>query len=349
MPGQQLGCGTNTASIWDRVERRKMVDLDGVTCLEWGRELDDLSEASVTVGRDGLCCAALADVRTWRHALVIHRDGRLVWSGPILTLDYGTEDTVISAVDRFAWLDRRQTVETTTVSGTLVEIAEHIITDSLVREGLTADDVGLVVEYRGCEMGATEREYEACRASGAAELRNLARGPLNFTVVGRRAVVWCGPGGLGRTALLQDKDFRGELRVVEDGYATATAVCVQGEGVIARCGGVDPYYGLLEMSIKDDSVTTAAAAAELACAEVAARSRPPVVLSVPSGVELDPSAPVSIDELVPGVLMPVWSSATCRTVRETMALERVRVRQGCSDGAGEQVSVTVAPAASLGL
>jgi hypothetical protein len=349
MPTDTLGCCVNTAAVWDRCERTKIVDLDAVTCLSWSRELDDLSEASVTVGRDGACCEVFDRIRPWRHQLVINRCGRQVWSGPILRTTYNADDTEFEAVDPLAWLNRRLVRETVERCGSLVGIARELITEALEHPDGAADETCLTFDYRGCTHTGC-RKYEECNAQTGAELRSLARGPLNFTAVGRRVIVWCGGATLGRTALLQDKDFMGALSVVEDGYSMATAVCVQGKGVTAYCGGTDPYFGLLEVPIKDDTITTEADAMAVACAEVAARSRPPLILSVPDGIRLDPSAPVTVDQLVPGVLIPVWSSSTCRTVREDMALTRLRVTQGCSDdhGGDEVVAITVAPAASIG-
>lgn len=347
--GGPLGCCVNTASIWDRCLRRKVVDLDDVTCLEYGRELDDLSDALVRVGRNGRCCEVMDQIRSWRHSLVIHRCGQLVWSGPIIRPTYNLDDMTIEAVDPWAWLDRRLVRADREACGSLVDIARGLITEGLEHPDRRPDETCIAMEYRGCGHQGC-REFEACRTSVAAELRQLARGPLNFTAVGRRLIVWCGPDTLGRTNMLQDKDFMGQLSVVEDGYAVATAVCVQGKGVTAYCGGTDPYYGLLEITVKDDTVTTEEDAMALACQEVAARRRPPVVLSVPNGIRLDPTAPVDFTELVPGVVMPIWSSATCRTVSEDMVLTRVRVRQGCStdDTDEERVSITVAPVASVG-
>lgn len=344
-----LGCCVNTAAIWDRCERTKIVDLDDVTCLEWGRELDDLSDATVTVGRNATCCELFDKVRTWRHQLVISRCGRPVWSGPILRTTYNADDTVFEAVDPLAWLDRRLVRADAERCGSLTDIARELITEALTHPDGAADETCLLFDYRGCGHSGC-RKYEACKSTTAAELRTLARGPFNFTAVGRRIVLWCGGATLGRTTMLQDKNFLGDLSVVEDGYELATAVCVQGKAVTAYCGGTDPYYGLIEVTIKDDTITTETDAMALACQEVAARNRPPLVLSVPDGIRLDPTAPVTMDELVPGVLIPVWSSSTCRTVSEDMALTRVRVTQGCSDdhGADESVAITVAPAASIG-
>lgn len=345
--GGPLGCCTNTASIWDRCLRQKVADLTDVTCIEYSRELDTLSEATVRVGRG--CCQVLDQVRPWRHNLVIERCGQLVWSGPIMRTTFRLDETQIEAADGMAWLDRRLVRTTREVCGSLVDIARALIEEGLRHPDGAPDETCLTFDYRPCGHTGC-REFEACQSTVAAELRSLARGPLNWTTVGRRVVVWCGGASLGRTNMLQDKDFMGQVAVVEDGYAAAMAVCVQSKAVTGYCGGTDPYYGLLELPLKDDTVTTQADADALACQEVAARSRPPLVLSVPDGIRLDPRAPVDFSELVPGVVIPVWSSATCRTVSEDMALTRVRVRQGCG-GSGtdeEEVSITVAPAASIG-
>src|SRR6476469_224922 len=288
--GGPLGCCVTTASIWDRCLNRKVVDLDDVNCLQYGRELDDLSEANATVGRNGRCCEVLDQVRTWRHALVIHRCGQLVWSGPILRITYNLDDTVIEAVDGIGWLDRRLVRETREVGGSLADIARGIIDEALEHPDGEQDETCLRFQYLGCEHEGC-RKYEACQTTAAAELRQLARGPLNFTALGQQVMVWCGGATLGRTTTLQDKDFMGALSVVEDGYSLATAVCVQGKGVTGYCGGTDPYYGLVEVTIKDDTITTQQDADTLACQEVAARSRPPLVLSVPDGIRLDPRAP----------------------------------------------------------
>lgn len=347
--GGPLGCCVNTASIWDRCLTTKITDLDDVTCIEYSRELDDLSEASVTVGRNGTCCDMLDQVRSWRHNLVIERCGELVWSGPIMRPTYRTDETVIEAVDGMAWLDRRLVRTDREVCGSLVDVARDVIAEGLVHPDGGRDETCMQFEYRGCAHEGC-RKFEACRTSVAAELRSLARGPLNWVTIGRRVVVWCGGATLGRVNMLQDKDFMGELAVVEDGYAYASAVCVQGKGVTGYCGGTTDDGVLVEITVKDDTVTTQEDADALACQEVAARDQPPVVLSVPNGIRLDPRAPVSFSELVPGVVMPIWSSATCRTVNQDMALTRVRVRQGCG-GEGsdeEEVAITVAPASSIG-
>ena len=89
-----LGCCTNTAAIYDRCESRKVLELDDVESIAWGRKLDQGSEANVAVGRNGQCCTGLDQIRTWRHELVVWRCGVQVWSGPITRITYGRNGTV---------------------------------------------------------------------------------------------------------------------------------------------------------------------------------------------------------------------------------------------------------------
>src|SRR5690625_5581383 len=79
-----LGCGTHRAAIFDRCESIKVADLDDVISGEWERLLDNASQATVEVGRNGDCCRALDQIVPWRHELVIWRDDEQVWSGPLM-------------------------------------------------------------------------------------------------------------------------------------------------------------------------------------------------------------------------------------------------------------------------
>ncbi|MER7114124.1 hypothetical protein ABT332_06505 [Saccharomonospora azurea] len=340
-----LGCATHRAAVVDRETAQIVVELDDITDLWWQRVLDNHSEAEVTVGRAGHCCSRLSDVRSWRHELAIWRGRNEVWRGPIMQTRYGATHTTLRARDRWAWLDVRDVRETLEVEGDHTQAALKLIDEALrhpdgfpdeteIRHFLDARPTGVWGSF----------EYKPHQRSVGAELRNLAQGPLNATFVGRSLVIF-GPAPLSTTALLQDKDFLADLEVLEDGYSTATRVTVVGQGVVASCGGTDPYYGLIERTINDQTITSVEGARALACATQASNNYPPVVLSVPNGVQLAPTAPVTVDELVPGVEIPVWSKRTCRDINQALTLTQLEVRE--SPGNGEQVNVTVAPGTVL--
>ena len=65
----------------------EIVDAVGWSKLEWGRVLDDISEASVTIP-DRLggvrCCVPYGGLVPWRFGLRIERDSQLVWDGPVV-------------------------------------------------------------------------------------------------------------------------------------------------------------------------------------------------------------------------------------------------------------------------
>src|SRR5690606_21649777 len=188
------------------------------------------------------------------------------------------------------------------------------------------------------------REWEDDDGSVGQELRRLCQGALNATFLGPRLVLW-GPYPLSRTALLQDANFLDPLSVKLDGWAMVTRAVVRGKGFTATCGGTDPYYGLLEGEVNDDSMTDRRDGQELACLEVATRKQPPLVLSIPDGARLAPDAPVTLDELVPGVEIPVWSKATCLEVNVDLVLTRLKVTD---EPTGERVQVALAPGTVLG-
>lgn len=335
-----LGCGTHRAAVFDRCESAKVADLDDVISGEWERLLDSASQATVEVGRNGDCCRALDQIVPWRHELVIWRDDEQVWSGPLMDPEYGSDSTVLRAQDRWAWLDVHAIREDMELSGDYTDIAARLLRHALTHPDGGEDETCILPALDARATGVlTDVEYKAYQRSVGAELRNLVRGPLNATFLGRRLVLF-GTEGLGSTAMLQDKDFLAEVTVVQDGYGFATRVIVVGDGVVGACGGTHSYYGLVERIINDSTITSTRGARALACAELEASKHPPLVVSVPNGARLSPSAPVTITELVPGVEVPVWSSDTCRTVNQNLVLERLRVSW---DSGGEEVAVTLSP------
>lgn len=339
-----LGCGTYRAAIFDRCESAKIADLDDVVFGMWQRILDGTSQAEVEVGRNGACCRALDRIVPWRHELVIWRDREQVWSGPLLDPEYGSSSTVLRARDRWAWLDVHAIRRDMELSGDYTDIAVTLLEHALTHPDGSEDETCILANLDARSTGVlTDVEYKAYQRSMGAELRNLVRGPLNATFLGRRLVLF-GPQGLGRTAMLQDKNFLDDVTVVQDGYGMATRVVVVGDGVIGSCGGTDPFWGLIERIITDNTITSVRGAEALACAELSAAQHPPMVVSVPNGARLSQQAPVSISELVPGMVVPVWSSRTCRTVNQDLVLTRLQVQW---DSSGEQVAVTLAPGGEL--
>lgn len=337
-----LGCADSYAAAFhDRTGAVPAGEEVEPVRVEWGRVLDDTSEAVVTLpGDDPECCGATKDVHAWCNDLSIYRDSELVWQGPVVRITSSADQTVVTARDVTAWLARRLVHHLLdfTASGRgaadLAVIAEAIITDALAD-----DDPGILPYLLTLTSGvADERLIEPETAYAADELRELARIGLDFTALGRR-IILAGAAPLARLGTLTDEHFVPAPTVIEDGLSAVTRAVVHGTGVTAAAGGAGAC-GLLEHLAKEDQIVGQEAAQAEADALVAAGYPTPLILDVPDGARLAPDAPVTIADLVPGVIVPVTVADLCRPVAADLRLTRLAVTY---DAGGEEVKVTLAP------
>ncbi|WP_433379507.1 hypothetical protein [Streptosporangium sp. CA-115845] len=335
-----LGCPeTYTVAIGDRTGGREYGTIEP-SALDWSRVLDDTSDASVTVPYRGEeCCELLGKTRTWCNSLIFYRDQQRVWEGPITRIAHRGEDTVLGARDVTQWLFRRKIRQLLDYTGTnKADLA--VIARLLVEHGFAPDDPNVLAYlWVSSSQIVGERKYAANGGYVLDHLRELARTGVDFTVLGRR-IILTGEGPLGRVAGLTDEHFVGPLTVIEDGLAAVTHATVIGKGIMASSGGVGGC-GLLEYLATEEEIQDVPSAQAEAHALVAAGEPAPVFLEVPDDSQLAPEAPVGIADLIPGVVVPVTSTATCRTVAADLRLLRVRVTYTETDG--EKVGVTLAP------
>lgn len=337
-----LGCAEEYAiAVMDRTGRSQQGELVNASALRWERVLDDTSEAVVTVPYQGPdCCELLAAAHPWCHEIAVYRGGLLVWQGPIVSIDYGREETVISAKDVTAWLAHRVIKTLLDYSAAGYGPADLVtIAAALVRHGLAQDDPAVEQYLLTRPSGVTgERRYEPNASTVLDELAELARTGVDWTALGRR-IILAGELPLARLSQLNDDHFAGELRVIKDGRQAATAATVVGKGITATSGGVGPC-GLLETLANEQEILDQASARAEAEAIIKAGTNP-IRLQVPDGSALVPDAPVEINELIPGVLVPVVSTETCYDLAAELRLQRLQVTFEAE--AGERVAVSLVP------
>jgi hypothetical protein len=360
---------------------RYYTELTGITEINWERTLDDFSEARLRFrprkGDD--CCGKIRPIFDslhrllepgiwpWAHELALFRDGELVWQGPVFSIDElvlpdeSTDHIQITARDFLAWLDRRTVHEDIFLNDTdydLSAIAEAIIVDAF-----TPDDPGvlehLVIQPSGRTGRHTVRHWEARCGD---ELRTVARGGLDFTAVGR-AIIVKGPthDPAIPTTVLRARDFLSgiEIRVVGAEAATA-GIAVGGvptpedidpenptpiENVPPLKvyeGGLDPFFGLIENWTQSEGVQNESLLGWIARQKILDGFPPPQTLSVPAESGLNPEAPVSIHNLVPGTFFTILVQGTCRELSQYMRLSHLRVAWVA--GAAESIGVTFIPA-----
>lgn len=343
-----LGCGDTQAIITDARGGRQILDITPTfSRLDYGRVLDDTSQAStdVVIGgtADGdVCCEKLGDTRTWRHALTVYRDNDLVWGpGPITNLLYGRDTVKIIARDISAWLDKRKTRLSYTFEGiSAVEIARTLIVDAMA----PSDPAGLV-DAMIIVTPATPHLYDVTVEANiyvGDALRELAKSILDFTVVGRSIII-SEQLRYGPFARLTDEDFLADIEVEERGLEAGTDWTVVGAtaDVIGEAGGTDSYFGLLEGIIQDQDVTDPDYVLTEAQRALGVSNPPPVYINMPDDARLSPTAPVCLEQLVPGTLMDIDLRNVCRPISSRNRLTAVKVQLTGDD---EQVGVTVSPA-----
>ncbi len=105
MAVQAIGIGEYEVAVYDRGGTIRVARLDRVDAISFARRLDDTGECQVD------CISEeWADlIHPWQHEIHIFRDGSLVWCGPVRDKTYSPESgqVTITARDLFSWFDFR--------------------------------------------------------------------------------------------------------------------------------------------------------------------------------------------------------------------------------------------------
>jgi hypothetical protein len=324
-------------TIVDRPTGTTLLEVQPET-VEWSRELDGISRASVRLPSN--CCGALADVRTWRHELHISRAGEQTWEGPISVDASCRSGNVLEARD-ILWWQTRRVIHNDHIWAAIgaVPAARELLID-----GYQPDDPNAIQYIQDIGTGVVQgRTYLTNSDYVMTAIDDLAKGNLDYTTIGRRIVLMPQGYQLGRLSLLTCDHFQGDVCGTEDGYAAATRAVVKGKddsGIVGSFGGTDSYFGLIEVLTQDDAITSSTTAADQARGIVNGANPPPFLVQPPDGSALSPDAPLCMAELVPGVTIPVSLDCTCRTTTQDMRLTKLQVTV---DASGEQVQPFLTP------
>lgn len=296
--------------------------------LSWGRSLDDWSEARFEFPAE--CCGKLSQVRSWAHEMHIIRDGEEVWVGPVLVDANCRSGNVVIARDMWWWLNRR-VIHSDHVSASQGAVS---IAAELIRDGFAPDDPDVLAHLTTYGTGILGgRNYQANSRYVLDALKDLAKGSIDFTAIGRRLIVMPQGYVLSQLPMLTCEHFQGNVCATDDGTGAATrAVFTNSQTVsggditvLGEAGGTDPYFGLVEVLVSDPTITDPQTATDAARATVAKGNPPPLLVQPPDGSALSGDTPICINQLVPGVTVPVLLDCTCREVAQDMRLRRLTV------------------------
>jgi hypothetical protein len=383
-PKNPLGEGNNRAFVYDRGGKVLRGELTNLTSIQWARQRDDISEATVTMENfDDLLLQLLRETHTWMHELVIFRESfgvqERVWEGPITLIQDENDRVTIKARDCMQYLARRvmrqgyndayQVIHGVQVGlRTVVERATLNIINALAY-----DDPNLIGYLTPIENDADAKQssivpdYSKMVQEDIDEM--AANRGLDYTTVGRRIVLWDTHRMIGRLPEMRSSDFLSPPTVSEYGMDLAVFYAVtDGSGVWGSASrglnsaGDPKLYGWVEMLASsygldanetvDSSTLTAAARdalsqtySEQAQRNIAPRWPAPVLVKVPDNTRLSPEVNVGINQLIPGVWVPVRVNSRIRDVSQWQKLDNVTVNQGPG---GEQITVVMSPAPNGG-
>lgn len=380
----------HTALIYDRGGKKRLRQLVDLTSVRWGRTRDAFTDGEIVLS--GRSCRAQADVITGiqprRHELVIWRGSERVYEGPILEVKTYRDRAVIRAMDigeylkgtalsqDYPWntgepVSDASALMTERVADIIgIELTESY--DMIIGTGGSATTVTVPrweeldppanilphVEVRRSETLLTRSNTLAFEMTFAEHLQNLAEGGLDFTTVGRKLLVWDSATSIGRTRVVTDADFDGDIEIILAGtehYSVSHISAQRDEGDegtvdpgdpvpnVGNAGGENPYYGvwtnIVSLSSEDgDDNPTQDALNSQAQRDQVGRTPVPIEIRVPDGSTLRTGPTLGINELVPGITIPVRADLNLRRLQQDQRLDKMVVTETAT---GESIQVTL--------
>jgi hypothetical protein len=349
------------AFLVDRGGSNRWHQIDQMDLVRWNRIRDDISDALIRVGGTSASAQAsqLAAIEPGRHELVIYRGTKRVWEGPITRSEYRGASVEIAAKDVMYYVKNtamrsgydNSYPRTTTVIDRIV----RILTKELARKEKMSPKYNIlphVVAHHSVGEARTSTKTEPYQSGVWDHIDDLAaKSGIDYTVIGRSIHLWDTSDPLGITATVTQADFLGDVVVTVYGSELVTrAIATDGQGGYGIAGPeIDPYYG--EWERVDSSYDETEGGPKPTQAELnsqaqrnkAGHNPTPLQVRVPDNSSLNMKGVLTVDDLVPGVFMPLLATQTHRSVSQMQKLESVKFEETKD---GETVSVSLFPAPS---
>jgi hypothetical protein len=294
---------------------------------EFTRVLDDtsmLSMQGVVSGRLGeSCCEGWEDIRPWATEIIVYRDGRDQWAGPVTDVAFGYGTIAVEADDLTAWWDRRTIPSLTFFGDDLTDIFLRIYEEAMAPD--RSPNINLITQLTGV---VGDRSYNGNVYQYAMDaIKELADTGLDFTAFSRNVIVGGEEVDASPFVTLLDEHWSAPPIVRDRGNEQATVVIVKGQGVQATAKAPQNYidfYGYLVRVFEEPDILD-----EDSC-RVAAQTRvdllrDPQFIETPVGAGLKTTAPITVEQLIPGMRMRVDTQSTCRHVVNDFRLQQVTV------------------------
>jgi hypothetical protein len=373
----QLGEGDYRAFIFDRGGLVQRGEITAFTKLHWSRLRDDLSPGSVAIENyDSDLGDLLSKVHSWMHELVIYRDDERVFEGPIVHRTMQKGKVTLSARDVMGYVYRRilrQGYNDSYHKVDGVQLGLKTITERaglIIINALSYADPNVLPYLTVVQTGEDAQQSRIVPDYSKTAWQEIddmaANAGLDYTTSGRRIILWDTHHPLGVLPEMRDGDFTDPPVVTEYGMSMANFFAVtDGNGnwghatPLGTNSTTNPWhqsYGPIEQlassygdaAVVDTAELTPQALAVLvedlraqARRNIANRWPTPLVARVPDNSGLSPHAPVSINQLVPGVWIPLRVEEIVQPFAQMQKLDTLNVT--VEDGK-ETVAVVLSPA-----
>lgn len=374
-PSQRdLGCAvTHSVHVMDRGGATKVGVLTDIAQLQWSRKRDAVSDATIRIAMDD--CSSqrdlLSQIEPKRSEIVIYRGVDRVWEGPVWRTTDHPDYFEIYAKDVFAYLEGTpltrvwdntfpNNVEMTTRIGQMIEY--ELSTNYTIRSeggGLVPVTAWenlptpvnllpyLTIHHFPNEAKTSDRTSPYEMTVGQYIQLKARTGGIDYTAVGRAIHVWDTSRWIGQTRPLTDADFDGKPIVSAYGSDHTTFAYVATEDNRYGSAGVpDDYYGPWSkiFTVYNEESTKPPTDGDLnsqASRNVAGRTPVPVEVRIPDNSTIRLDSSLTINDLVPGVRVPLVARMNVRSINQPQKLQSMVVTE---DGSGETVQVTLTPA-----
>ncbi len=376
-----VGCGVYEILAFTRGGGEVVGSLEFAD-VAWGRALDATSAATMTI--DGVsnlgalerCCELVGSLNPWEHELAIYRQvpgsqqKQRVWMGPITRMRFPNESVVIEALDLSGWLQRRTLhANHNFVNIDLIEMWVAWVEDAmsvdnspglfphvLALSGILADRLTTIVEHNYASDPIAE----------------IATTGIDWTVIDR--VMQAGPvlpqpdfDAVDSLPLLLDEAFRVAPEIIVDGMAMGDCWLVNAGFSISGTPGTGEYgphfpatpdhveqpaapdyaaieaqFGRLEQVVSETRILDQPSVDDNAKTRYELTKRPVAYIA---GGELLPTAPLPINQIVPGALLRVKLNRACKPVDAVMRIQQLTVTAN-SDGS-ESVDIGLEPIGTI--
>lgn len=374
-----LGCGEYRVFVYDQGGEVMRGEITPLSTFTFRRLRDDISACLITTnGFSDDCGQLLKRVRSWVHELKVFRNSGQgwvpVWEGPVTRITYSRDGVAFEAKDVMAYVYRRilrqgfndswRKVDGEQVGlPTVVQRARQVIIDCLARHDPNV--LGFMTTFDFHDDALTSRVVPDFSVTGWEIVDDLAANAgLDYTVMGRRIILWDTHRATGRLPEMRDQDFSDPPVVSEYGmqlcnlFAVTNNSGVWGSAVPKKASPPNEFYGPVEMlaSAYGESdggggraLTREArdrlegALDDQAQRNIAHRWPTPLVVRVPDNSTLSPETNVGFQQLVPGVWIPVRAATQLREISQWQKLDSITVTASATNPEQVQVVMSAAP------